>query len=61
MRSPLVEESPEGRRVAEQVASLNALCVCESYHLESVGNTTSGEQAYFKIIIIQRYNFLNVE
>lgn len=60
MRSPLVEESPEGRLVAERVASLNAL-VCEGYHLESVGNTTCGEQAYFKIIIIQRYNFLNVE
>lgn len=60
MHSPLVEESPEGRRVAEWAASLNTL-VCESYHFESVGNTTCGEQAYFKIIIIQRYNFLNVE
>lgn len=51
------EESPAR---AERLSPLSAVAR-ESYHLETEGNTTCGEHAYFKIIIIQRCNFLNVE
>lgn len=51
------EESPAH---TQRLSPLSA-AVHESYHLETEGNTTCGEHAYFKIIIIQRCNFLNVE
>lgn len=51
------EESPAH---AQRLPPLSAVAH-ESYHLEREGNTTCGEHAYFKIIIIQRCNFLNVE
>lgn len=51
------EESPAH---AQRPSPLSAVAR-ESYHLETEGNTTCGEHAYFKIIIIRRCNFLNVE
>lgn len=46
-----------------RTAAVSVKCsgACKSYHLEAEGNTTCGEQAYFKMIIIQHCNFLNVE
>lgn len=47
-------------RRAQRRPALSAVAR-ESYHLETEGNTTCGEHAYFKIIIIRRCNVLNVE